>query len=472
MAQLEIIVKNISDFLWGAPLILLLAGVGIVSTIYLAFPQIRYFAKGFKLTFGGLFSKEEGKEGSMSSFQSLATAVAAQVGTGNIAGVGTAIASGGPGAVFWMWVLAFLGMATIQVEAVLAQKYRERTPDGDLVGGPAYYIRNGLKARGLSGLGGFLAGFFALMIIIALGLIGNMVQSNSISDALSQAFDIPTLGVGIALAIVAAFIFVGGMQRIAKFAEMVVPIMALIYVIGAIAVMVTFRENIIPVLSAIFRGAFTGQSVLAGTAGYAVKEAIRYGAARGLFSNEAGMGSTPNSHAVADVNHPVEQGFVASVGVFIDTGIVCTATALLILTTKAHLTDQKGVGLSMYAFSQAFGDGGAKFLALALTAFAFTTLVGWYYFGEGNIRYLSKNSNIALRIYQAFVFVAVIVGANLKVDFVWSLSDLTNALMVIPNIIGLFILMSEVKELLTDYETQISQGKELSYYYQYENKKN
>lgn len=289
-ALLEL-VKQINGILWGAPMMIILAGFGVLSTIYLGFPQFRRFGKAFKQAFGGVFGKDkkQNKEGSMSSFQSLATAIAAQVGTGNIGGVGTAIVSGGPGAIFWMWTLAILGMATISVEAILAQKYRERK-NGELVGGPAYYISNGLKERGMGGLGKFLALFFSAMIIIALGFIGNMVQSNSIADALNGAFGANQLIVGIILAIIAGLIFVGGMSRIAKFTELIVPFMAFIYIIGAIAILVKFNDMIIPVLKAIFKGAFTSEAVLGGTAGYAVKEAIRYGVARGLFSNEAEIG--------------------------------------------------------------------------------------------------------------------------------------------------------------------------------------
>ena len=468
MQGIEQVVTNISNFLWGAPLIVLLAGAGIISTIYLGLPQIKYFGQGFKEAFGGVFKKEEKREGSMTSFQSLATAIAAQVGTGNIAGVGTAIVSGGPGAVFWMWVLGFLGMATIQVEALLAQKYRETTHEGDLVGGPAYYLKHGFVEKGKAGLGKFLAGFFAIAIVLALGIIGNMVQANSISDALGTAFGVNQIVVGIILAIIAAFVFIGGMQRIASFAEKVVPVMALIYIIGAIALFVKFSDMIGPVFSAIFKGAFSGQSVLAGTAGYAVKQAVRYGAARGLFSNEAGMGSTPNSHAVAHVDHPVQQAMVASVGVFIDTGIVCTVTALVILCGGGHLSGQEGVGITMASFQAAFGPMGAKFLAIALTAFAFTTLIGWYYFGEGNIRFLTKDSMGALRAYQVAVFLAVILGSALKVEFVWQLADFGNALMVIPNAIGVLLLMPQAKRLIKDYQTQVKSGEPLTYDYAYE----
>lgn len=466
-ALLEL-VKQINGILWGAPMMIILAGFGVLSTIYLGFPQFRRFGKAFKQAFGGVFGKDkkQNKEGSMSSFQSLATAIAAQVGTGNIGGVGTAIVSGGPGAIFWMWTLAILGMATISVEAILAQKYRERK-NGELVGGPAYYISNGLKERGMGGLGKFLALFFSAMIIIALGFIGNMVQSNSIADALNGAFGANQLIVGIILAIIAGLIFVGGMSRIAKFTELIVPFMAFIYIIGAIAILVKFNDMIIPVLKAIFKGAFTSEAVLGGTAGYAVKEAIRYGVARGLFSNEAGMGSTPNSHAVADVDHPAEQAMVAMVGVFIDTLIVCSATALIIMMTGANTSGAEGVNIAMTGFNIAFGGLGSKFLAVALMFFAFTTVIGWYYFGESNIKYLFK-SKLAVRVYQVVVLGFIILGSTLKVEFVWQLADMFNGLMVIPNVIGLFILVKEAKKLFKDYDDQVKAGGPISYKYPFE----
>ena len=468
MDQLTEIVVSINNQLWGLPLMFLLAGFGILSTLYLGFPQVRYFARSWKQAFGGMFNKQDNKEGSMSSFQSLATAIAAQVGTGNIGGVGTAIVSGGPGAVFWMWVLALLGMSTISVEAILAQKYRKKI-GGELVGGPAYYIKQGLEGKGLGGLGTILASFFAIMIIIALGLVGNMVQSNSIADALNTAFGLNPLIIGIVLALVGALVFIGGMNRIAKFTELVVPVMALFYIIGSIVILVKYANMIIPVFSAIFTAAFSAKAVLGGAAGYAVKTAIRYGVARGLFSNEAGMGSTPNSHAVADVNHPVEQGLVAMVGVFIDTIVVCTATALTILVTGANNSGAEGVAVTMTGFQTAFGQAGAAFLAIALTAFAFTTVIGWYYFGEGNIKFLTKGNKVALRIYQLLVFAFIILGATQKVEFVWQLADLANGLMVIPNAIGLFILVNQAKELYNDYEDQMDSGKPLTYEYAYEN---
>lgn len=466
MDQALAVVKSINGFLWGPPLMVLLLGFGLISTFYLGFPQFKKFGQGLYETFGKMFDKTEQKEGSMSSFQSLATAVAAQVGTGNIGGVAGAIVSGGPGAVFWMWMVAIIGMCTISVEAVLAQKYRE-TIDGQLVGGPAYYLTNGLKEKGMEGLGKTLAKVFAVIIILALGFIGNMVQSNSISSTLSSAFGANTLIIGIALAILAALVFVGGMGRIAKFSELVVPVMALIYFVGAIAILIKFADQIVPTFQLIFSSAFTLKAAAGGAIGYTIKTAIRYGVARGLFSNEAGMGSTPNSHAVADVAHPVVQGAVAMVGVFIDTLIVCTATALLVLVTKANESGLEGAEVTMQGFKIAFGDLGAKFLAVALLFFAFTTIVGWYYFGEANTKYLFKSKS-AVRIYQVIVICFIVFGSIAKVDLVWELADLFNGLMVIPNIIGLFLLLSEAKKIFDDYDDQVRSGKALHFDYKYQ----
>lgn len=462
------IFKSINKVLWGPPLMILLGGFGVISSIYLGFPQFSKFGIGWHNSFGKIFSKkkepgEEEGDGSLSSFQSLATAVAAQVGTGNIAGVATAILSGGPGAILWMWIMAILGMSTISVEASLAQKYRVRR-DGELVGGPAYYLSAGLKEHGKEGLGKFLAGFFAVTIIIALGFVGNMVQSNSMASVMGSAFGIPQIVIGIIIAIAAALIFIGGVERIGKFAELVVPFMALLYVIGSIAVLVKFNDQILPVLKAIFTSSFSTEAVLGGAMGFGLKEAIRYGIARGLFSNEAGMGSTPNAHAVANVNHPYEQGTVAMVGVLIDTIIVCTATAMTILVSGAQNAGLKGAEVTQYAFETAFPGIGGKFLAIALLFFAFTTVVGWYYFGESNTKYLFK-SKTAIRVYQVIVLIFIVVGSTREVDIVWEMADLFNGIMVIPNIIGLFFLLKEAKLLLTDFDDQLKSGKPLYYDY-------
>ncbi|MDW5300587.1 MAG: sodium:alanine symporter family protein [Sedimentibacter sp.] len=460
MIILEKFVNSVNGILWDYVLIIALVGIGLYLSICLGFPQIRRFIPALKRVFGGIFNKKESKEGSMSSFQALATSIAAQIGTGNVAGVATAISLGGPGAVFWMWISAFLGMSTIFVEATLAQKYRETDKDGQLVGGPAYYIKNGLGAKGL-------ASFFAIALIIALGFIGNMVQSNSIADAVSRAFNIPQLAIGFVIAIIAGLIFVGGMKRIASFAEMVVPVMAAIYILGTIGVMILFRESIIPTFRNIFMAAFNPESVMGGAAGIGIQQAIRFGIARGLFSNEAGMGSTPNSHAVADVLHPAEQGLSAMIAVFIDTILVCSATAIVILTTGANNLDIVGVGVTQEAFNIAFGPIGEKFLAVCLTFFAFTTVVGWYYFGENNVRFLFKNKK-AIKIYQFIVLIFIVLGSFQKVDFVWSLADMFNGFMVIPNLIAIFILFKDSKEILQDYDEQLKIGEKLNYKYPYQ----
>lgn len=460
MEFLEKIVGSVNGILWNYVLIIGLVGAGLYFSIRLGFPQITRFGVALKKVFGGLFKKEEVKEGSMSSFQALATSIAAQIGTGNVAGVATAITLGGPGAVFWMWVSAFFGMSTIFVEATLAQKYRETDKDGQLIGGPAYYIKNGLKSKGL-------AVFFSISLIIALGFIGNMTQSNSIADAVSRAFNIPQIAIGIVLAILAGLIFIGGIKRIASFAELVVPVMAAVYIIGSIVVLIMYGNHIVPLLKSIFVAAFNPAAILGGAAGVGIQQAVRYGIARGLFSNEAGMGSTPNSHAVADVAHPAEQGLSAMIAVFIDTILVCTATALVILATGAQNSGVAAAGMTQIAFGTAFGPIGEKFLAICLTFFAFTTIVGWYYFGENNIRFLFKGKT-AIRIYQAIVLIFIVLGSFQKVGLVWDLTDMFNGIMVIPNLIAILLLFKESKSIMQDYDTQLKNGKALKYKYPFQ----
>jgi AGCS family alanine or glycine:cation symporter len=294
-----------------------------------------------------------------------------------------------------------------------------------------------------------------------------MVQSNSIADAVSRAFNIPQLVVGIIIAVLAGLIFIGGMKRIASFAELVVPIMATVYILGAIVVMFLFSGNIAAVFKSIFVAAFNPEAIMGGAAGVGVQQAVRYGIARGLFSNEAGMGSTPNSHAVANVQHPVEQGLAAMIAVFIDTILVCSATAIVILSTGANNLGLVGVGVTQEAFNIAFGPIGEKFLAVCLTFFAFTTLVGWYYFGENNIRYLFKGKN-SIRIYQIIVLIFIVLGSYQKVDFVWNLADMFNGIMVIPNLIAIFVLFKESKGMLEDYDEQNRKGERLHYDYKYQ----
>lgn len=437
------IVQSINGVLWGYVLIVMLVGCGIFFTFNLRGIQIRKFGKAFKQAFGGftLRGKKAGKDG-MSSFQSLATAIAAQVGTGNLAGAATAIVSGGPGAIFWMWISAFFGMATIFAEAVLAQTFKKEV-DGQITGGPSYYLKYGMKSK-------FLSSLFAVSIIIALGFIGNMVQANSIGVAFESAFNTNPLIIGIILAIVAGFIFIGGIGRIASFTEKLVPIMAAFYIIGGIIILIMMGGATGDAFRQIFVGAFDPSAVLGGAAGVAVKDAVRYGVARGLFSNEAGMGSTPHAHAVAKVDDPTQQGLVAIVGVFIDTFVVLTITALVIIATGANLSGETGIAATQKAFEIGFGKFGLIFVAIALLFFAFSTIIGWYFFAEANVKFLFGNK--ALNPFRIIVLLFIIMGTTMHVELVWELADMFNGIMVIPNVIGLVGLSKIVKKAMTSAE--------------------
>lgn len=461
---MEKIVNFINAILWDYLLIYALLGIGLFFTIYLGAPQITKLGAGFKSVFGGLFHKKEKDAQSLSQFQALAVAISAQIGTGNVAGVATAITAGGAGAIFWMWMSALLGMSTIFAEAILAQKYRV-VSHGKYIGGPAFYITHGLTDKIGRNNARVLSGFFSIALIIALGFIGNATQANSIAGAVNVAFGVPSLAIGVILAVVAGAIFIGGINRIAKVAQFVVPFMAIIYLICALIILVMFFDHLIPTVQHIFVAAFTPEAALGGAAGIGVREAIRFGVARGLFSNEAGMGSTPHAHATANVAHPTLQGMAAFVGVFIDTIIVCTATALIILLTDANLSGFKGAAVTQHAFTVAFGGVGAGLLAICLTFFAFTTIIGWYYFGESNIRFLFKGK--FLNAYRSLVLLAIVLGTLGKVDFVWSLSDLFNGFMVIPNLIALFLLRKEIKAVYADYLMQVKTGQAISYQYEY-----
>ena len=373
----------------------------------------------------------------MSSFQALATAIAAQVGTGNITGCATALVSGGPGALFWVWVSAFFGMATIYAEAVLAQRYRT-TVNGKVTGGPAYYIRAAFKGT----FGKVLAGVFSVLIILALGFMGNMVQSNSIGDAFHNAFGISHLAVGIVVALIAAFIFLGGVQRIAAVTEKIVPIMAAFYILGCIVILVMNHKALPGAFAQIFVLAFNPQAMAGGVAGVTVQQAMRFGVARGLFSNEAGMGSTPHAHALAKVNHPREQGAVAILGVFIDTFVVLTLTGLVLITSGLIPEGLTGTALTQAAFSQAFGGFGPVFIAICMFFFAFSTIIGWYFFGQSNFKALFGEK--ALPVYSAIVVVFILVGSTLKVDLVWAMADFFNGLMAVPNLLALLALSGVV----------------------------
>ncbi len=461
METLNNIVLTIQDYMSNIVLIIALLGAGIWFSFRLKFIQVRGFKRGIKQVFGGLFGKkgEAGNDG-MSSFQALATAIAAQVGTGNIAGAATAIAIGGPGAIFWMWVAAFLGMSTIYAEALMAQKYKQIGDDGVVTGGPVYYIRAAFKGA----FGKVLAGIFAVLLIFALGFMGNAVQSNSIAASFHTAFGIPQWIMGLIVAVLSIAVFSGGMKRIAKVTETIVPLMAGLYIVGSLVVIICNWRNIPLAFYEIFVGAFAPSAIAGGAIGATIKLALTKGVARGLFSNEAGMGSTPHAHAVAKVDHPVEQGHAAMIGVFIDTFVVLTMTALVIVTTRALPESYSvveggytGAELSQFAYSLVYGKFGEIFIAICMFFFAFSTIVGWYFFGQANIKYLFGSK--AVPVYSALVCICVFLGSLAQVDLVWNMADCFNSLMVVPNIIGLLALSGMIKKVHDDYFNNFLPGK-------------
>ena len=388
----------------------------------------------------------------MSSFQAVATAIAAQVGTGNIVGSAGAILTGGPGAIFWMWIIAFLGMATIYAEATLAQKTRITDADGNIQGGPVYYITTAFKG----GLGKFLAGFFAIAIILALGFFGCMVQSNSIGSTIETAFGIPSWIVGVVLVIICAFIFMGGVDRLASVTEKLVPIMAAVFLLGALGVLIVRIKYVPATFAMIFKYAFAPQAIIGGGVGAALKVAVSQGAKRGLFSNEAGMGSTPHAHALAQVKTPHEQGTVAMAGVFIDTFVVLTLNALVIISTlytadgplaggyTGSVVDSLNkANLAQTAFGVVYGEKiGAAFVAVCLFFFAFSTILGWNLFAKINVNYLFGTK--ATKPFMLIALVFIFLGTVASNDLVWELSDMFNQLMVLPNAIALFALTGMV----------------------------
>ena len=442
------IVQTINAYLSDYILVVLLLGCGLYFSIRTKFVQVRCFGEGMKNVFGKLSLKGGKQGGGMSSFQALATAIAAQVGTGNIVGASGAILVGGPGAIFWMWIIAFLGMATIYAEAVLAQKTRVVKENGEVHGGPVYYIRPAFKGT----FGKILAGFFAIAIILALGFFGCMVQSNSIGSTMETAFGIPSWIAGIALVVIAGFIFLGGMDRLASVTEKLVPVMATFYLLGGLIIFFANITKVPEAFGMIFRYAFEPQAIIGGAFGVAIKKAISQGAKRGLFSNEAGMGSTPHAHAQANVKDPHEQGTVAMIGVFIDTFVVLTITALTVvitLYTKGGILADGTIpeainktNLAQTAFGTLLGEaGGNIFIAIALFFFAFSTVLGWNMFGKINVAYLfgknAKSEKIASTVYTVISLIFIFLGTLASNDLVWELSDMFNQLMVIPNVIGL-----------------------------------
>ena len=411
---------------------------------------MRKFGEGWKLVFGHLrLNGEKHEKGEMSPFQSIATAIAAQVGTGNLAGAATALLGGGPGAIFWMWVSAFFGMSTIYAEATLAQNFKTEI-NGEVTGGPVYYIKAAFKGT----LGKVLAGLFAIFIVLALGFMGNMVQANSIGAAFTEAFGafnitISPVVIGVIVAAVAAFVFLGGTQRLASVVEKIVPIMAGVYIVGSLILIIMNITNLPAAIKMIFVGAFDPQAVLGAGAGIAVKEAIRFGVARGLFSNEAGMGSTPHAHARATAENPHKQGLCAMISVFIDTFVILNLTVFSVLTTGALESGKNGTALTQAAFMKGFGTFGIVFVAVCLLFFAFSTILGWHFFGLINAKYLFGDK--AAKVYSLLVVACIIIGSALKLELVWDLADFFNGLMVIPNAMALLALSGLVVKICKKY---------------------
>ena len=462
MDQLLKIVQTINSYTADYILVILLIAVGIFFTVKTRFVQVRCFGEGMKKVFGK-FSLRGGKQKSgLSSFQALTTAIAAQVGTGNIIGASGAILIGGPGAIFWMWIIAFLGMATIYAEAVLAQTTRKIDQDGTVSGGPVYYIKTAFTGK----FGKFLAGFFAVAVVLALGFMGAMVQSNSIGEATHNALGISPWIMGIVVAILSAVIFIGGINRVASVTEKMVPFMAIFYIVACLIILIARIQYIPETIGMIFKYAFKPQAIIGGSIGVALKAAISQGAKRGLFSNEAGMGSTPHAHALANVEKPHDQGVVAMIGVFIDTFIVLTLTALTVISTL-YAGDgilaggaAEGVNksnMAQLAFGMIFGENlGGILVAICLFFFAFSTIIGWNLFGKINFTYLfGKKSTIVYSVVSiAFIFL----GSCLSNDLVWELTDMFNYLMVIPNVIAIVALSKVVVDAAKNAKSKKKDG--------------
>ncbi|MGF0072206.1 alanine/glycine:cation symporter family protein [Streptococcus orisratti] len=433
------ILSSMDSFVWGPPLLVLLVGTGIYLSARLGLLQVFKLPRALKL----IFTAESKGQGDISSFAALATALAATIGTGNIVGVATAIKLGGPGALFWMWVAAFFGMATKYSEGVLAIKYRTKDANGEVAGGPMYYIVNGLGKRWKP-----LAIVFSIFgVMVALLGSGTFTQVNSITESLNNAFGLPATIVSIILAVIVAIIIFGGIQSISKVAEKIVPFMAIIYILAALIVLIFNAGNIFPSIALILKSAFTGQAATGGFAGATMMIAIQSGIARGVFSNESGLGSAPIAAAAAKTEEPVEQGLVSMTGTFIDTIIVCTLTGLAIIVTGGWSSNLNGATLTQHAFATVFGNFGVFALTISLVLFAFTTILGWGYYGERCFEFLFGTR--AIPVYRLIFVLMVALGGFLKLELIWVLADIVNGLMAIPNLVALLglspIIIKETK---------------------------
>lgn len=447
METLQHIIDVTNDLLWTYIMIAALIACALYFTVRSGFVQFRMIGEMIRqLANSNERHHEQGKH--ISPFQAFAVSLASRVGTGNLAGVATAIAVGGPGAVFWMWVIALIGSANAFIESTLAQLYKRRTEDS-FIGGPAYYILHGLKCR-------WMAVLFSVLTILTFGFAFNTVQSNTLCEAVENAFGISHVYIGIAITVMTLIIIFGGIQRIAKVSSVIVPIMALGYILLALTIVVLNISQLPAVLELIFKNAFGVEQVVGGGVGAALMQGIK----RGLFSNEAGMGSAPNVAATASTSHPVKQGLIQSLGVFTDTLIICSCTAFIILMSGVELGgEMDGIRLTQEALTVQIGSAGRIFVAIAIFFFAFSSIIGNYYYGEANIKFVSSSKKV-LNIYRTLVCVMVMGGAIMSLQTVWSLADLTMGLMTLCNIAAIVLLGGHVFTLLKDYRKQKSEGKD------------
>ncbi|GLO59948.1 sodium:alanine symporter [Vibrio sp. MACH09] len=446
------IINLMNDLLWGSILVYLLVGVGIYFTIRLGFIQIRHFGHMFSV----LKNSRKADKSGISSFQALCTSLAARVGTGNMAGVAVALTAGGPGAIFWMWLIAMLGMATSFAESTLAQLYKTKDDDGNYRGGPAYYMEKGLGMRWMGVL-------FSIFLIIAFGLVFNAVQANSIAGAMKTAFGWEPLYVGIGIVAISAVVIFGGIRTIAKTAELIVPVMALFYLALALFVVAMNLDKVPGAFALIFKSAFGFQEAAAGGLGYAIAQAMINGIKRGLFSNEAGMGSAPNAAASATPYppHPASQGYVQMLGVFMDTMVICTATVAIILVSGEYVPhgEVTGIELTQRALSSQVGDWGSIFVAVAIFFFAFTSIIANYSYAETNLIFLEHNHKGGLKIFRVIVLGMVMFGSIGSLPVIWSLADVSMGLMAIVNLVAIILLSGIVIKLAKDYNRQLAEGK-------------
>ncbi|UTT85556.1 sodium:alanine symporter family protein [Vibrio pelagius] len=446
------LINLMNDLLWGSILVYLLVGVGIYFTVRLGFIQFRHFGHMFSV----LKNSRKADSAGISSFQALCTSLAARVGTGNMAGVAVALTAGGPGAIFWMWLIAMLGMATSFAESTLAQLYKTRDNDGNYRGGPAYYMEKGLGMRWMGVL-------FSVFLIIAFGLVFNAVQANAIASAMNTAFDFERSYTGVAIVVISAFVIFGGIRKIARTAEIIVPIMALAYLAIALFIMFANIERVPEVLALIFKSAFGLQEAAAGGLGYAIAQAMINGIKRGLFSNEAGMGSAPNAAASATPYppHPASQGYVQMLGVFMDTIVICSATVAIILMSGEYVPhgEVTGIELTQRALTAQVGSWGGIFVAVAIFFFAFTSIIANYSYAETNLIFLEHNNKKGLVLFRVIVLGMVMFGSMATLPTVWALADVSMGLMAIVNLVAIILLSGIVIKLAKDYNRQLDAGK-------------